>query len=126
MVIIRNRVFLLTLKLNNYTKLSSTYINTFKYFARDLKCEGKNEKKNEKKKRKRKTSIIFNHRLTRAMLKKSCKTILSVTKHKVWFPSVVSVTLPYSLFLLKKNDDKKTNKQTNKKHLLKWTFHPSH
>ena len=122
MVIIRNRVFLLTLKLNNYTTLSSTYINTFKYFARDLKCEGKNEKK----KRKRKTSIIFNHRLTRAMLKKSCKTILSVTKHKVWFPSVVSVTLPYSLFLLKKNDDKKTNKQTNKKHLLKWTFHPSH
>ena len=50
------------------------------------------------------------------MLEKSCKTILSVTKHKVWFPSVVSVTLPYSLFLLKKNDDKKkqTNKQTNK------------
>ena len=123
MVIIRNIVFLLTLKLNNYTTLSSTYINTFKYFARDLKCEGKNE---EKKKRKRKTSIIFNHRLTRAMLEKSCKTILSVTKHKVWFHSVVSVTLPYSLFLLKKNDDKKTNKQTNKKHLLKWTFHPSH
>ena len=56
MVIIRNIVFLLTLKLNNYTTLSSTYINTFKYFARDLKCEGKNE---EKKKRKRKTSIIF-------------------------------------------------------------------
>ena len=48
------------------------------------------------------------------MLEKSCKTILSVTKHKVWFPSVVSVTLPYSLFLLKKNDDKKKN-QTNKK-----------
>lgn len=117
MVIIRNRVFLLTLKLNNYTTLSSTYINTFKYFARDLKCEGKTRKK-----RKRKTSIIFNYRLTRAMLEKSCKTILSVTKHKVWFPSVVSVTLPYSLFLLKKNDDKKTNK----KHLLKWTFHPSH
>lgn len=46
------------------------------------------------------------------MLEKSCKTILSVTKHKVWFPSVASVTLPYSLFLLKKNDDKK---QTNKK-----------
>lgn len=45
------------------------------------------------------------------MLEKSCETILSVTKHKVWFPSVVSVTLPYSLFLLKKNDDKKTNKQ---------------
>ena len=122
MVIIRNIVFLLTLKLNNYTTLSSTYINTFKYFARDLKCEGKNDKK----KRKRKTSIIFNHRLTRAMLEKSCETILSVTKHKVWFPSVASVTLPYSLFLLKKNDDKKTNKQTNKKHLLKWTFHPSH
>ena len=120
MVIIRNIVFLLTLKLNNYTTLSSTYINTFKYFARDLKG------KNEKKKRKRKTSIIFNHRLTRAMLEKSCKTILSVTKHKVWFPSVVSVTLPYSLFFLKKNDDKKTNKQTNKKHLLKWKFHPSH
>ena len=106
MVIIRNIVFLLTLKLNNYTTLSSTYINTFKYFARDLKCEGKTRKK-----RKRKTSIIFNYRLTRAMLEKSCKTILSVTKHKVWFPSVVSVTLPYSLFLLKKNDDKKTNKQ---------------
>lgn len=82
-------------------------------------------RKKREKKRKRKTSIIFNHRLTRAMLEKSCKTILSVTKHKVWFPSVVSVTLPYSLFLLKKNDDKK---QTNKKnkHLLKWTFHPSH
>lgn len=45
MVIIRNIVFLLTLKLNNYTTLSSTYINTFKYFARDLKCEGKNEEK---------------------------------------------------------------------------------
>lgn len=48
MVIIRNRVFLLTLKLNNYTTLSSTYINTFKYFARDLK--GKNEKKKTEKK----------------------------------------------------------------------------
>ena len=71
-------------------------------------------KEKTRKKRKRKTSIIFNHRLTRAMLEKSCETILSVTKHKVWFPSVVSVTLPYSLFLLKKNDDKKTNKQTNK------------
>ena len=46
------------------------------------------------------------------MLEISCETILSVTKHKVWFPSVASVTLPYSLFLLKKNDDKK---QTNKK-----------
>lgn len=49
MVIIRNIVFLLTFKLNNYTTLSSTYINTFKYFARDLKCEGKNEEKKEKK-----------------------------------------------------------------------------
>ena len=65
-----------------------------------------------KKKRKRKISISFNHRLTRAMLEKSCKTILSVTKHEVWFPSVFSVTLPYSLSLLKKNDKKKILKKT--------------
>ena len=69
------------------------------------------KEKTRKKKTEKKNINNLYHRLTRAMLEKSCKTILSVTKHKVWFPSVVSVTLPYSLFLLKKNDDKKTNKQ---------------